>query len=129
MSEHLVRDLRESADQKEHPDSDASTGDGKIHKLHVDEAVGVGAGEEGLGRNEGPGGPMNEATPFQDWQNWRRAEAEAGSPMTVAYEFAAVSRVASPQAMTKVEAQKPPKEAIRFSGFEKCAVGWRTVSL
>ena len=29
-------------------------------------------------------GPMNEATPFQDWQNWRRAEAEAGSPMTTA---------------------------------------------
>jgi hypothetical protein len=29
-------------------------------------------------------GPMKEATPFQLWQNWRRAEAESGAPMTTA---------------------------------------------
>jgi hypothetical protein len=29
-------------------------------------------------------GPTKEATPFQDWQNCRRMEAEAGSPMMTA---------------------------------------------
>jgi hypothetical protein len=33
---------------------------------------------------EAMSGPMKDATPFQDWQNCRRAEADAGSPITTA---------------------------------------------
>jgi hypothetical protein len=47
----------------------------------------------------------------------------AGSPMTTAYELAAVSRVARPQAITRVQAQKPPKEAEALAFDEKWAVG------
>jgi len=71
---------------------------------------------------------MKEATPFQLWQNCRRAEADAGLPMTTAYELAAVSRVARPQAMTRVQAQKPPNEAEACWALEKCAVGQKRMA-
>jgi len=71
---------------------------------------------------------MKEATPFQAWQNWRRGEAVLGSPMTTAYELAAVSRVARPQAMTRVQAQKPPKEAEALAFDEKWAVGQNMIA-
>jgi hypothetical protein len=74
-------------------------------------------------KREAISGPMKDATPFHDWQNCRRADARAGAPMTTAYELAAVSSVARPQAMTNVQAQKPPNEAVAVLADEKCAVG------
>lgn len=66
---------------------------------------------------------MKEARPLKDWQNWRRADANDGSPMTTAYEFALVSKVARPQAMTRVHARNPPNAAFPFSRSANFAVG------
>lgn len=64
----------------------------------------------------------------QDWQNCRRAEAVWGDPITTAYELAAVSSVARPQAMTRVQAQNPPKDADALALLEKCAVGQNMIA-
>jgi hypothetical protein len=43
--------------------------------------------------------------------------------MTTAYEFAEVSRVASPHAITKVHTRNPPNEASLLFAEVKCATG------
>lgn len=51
--QHLLRDLRELGDEKQHSDGDTSTGDGQVDELHIDEVMGVLAGEEELGGDQG----------------------------------------------------------------------------
>jgi hypothetical protein len=55
-------------------------------------------------------------------------DAEAGSPMITAYEFADVSKVERPHAITKVQARNPPYDASLFWGVVKCAVGQKNTA-
>ena len=91
--------FRKFGEGKKNRDRNTGAWHRKIDVLDVCKIVGISSGKEELGSNlwkelDEAGqvarrlltkGPMKEATPFHAWQNWRREEADAGSPMTTAY--------------------------------------------
>lgn len=94
----LFSDLRKLCEDEQNGDSGSGAGDSEVYVLSsvsmqkkmsddgLQTCTLVRLSELPPEKNafDAMSGPMKEATPFQDWQNWRRALAVAGCPITTA---------------------------------------------